>query len=106
MFLCSTGVPAGTSQQARAVCVFAADAAGVRQLRPVWATGVATNSFVLTQFRFMDQIQVVPCNNRTGPVEFVPVDDLRVCTGTMKDDCEVAATVAVSSAAPTPAASA
>ncbi len=81
----STGVPAGTSQKARAVCVRIPDSAtGARVRQPFWATGVTTNSFVLSRFRFMDQIEVVPCNNRTAPAQFVPVDDLRLCKGTMK----------------------
>lgn len=79
------GVPAGTSQKARAVCIKEADpTSGASVRKAYWATGASSNSFVFSQFRFMDQIEVVPCNNRTAASKFVPVDDLRFCRGTMK----------------------
>ncbi len=90
------GLPAGTSQTPRTVCRSRLNKEGVRVVRPSWATGAVTNSFVFTRMRFMDQVEVVPCSDRAKAPRWIYVDDIVPCADGVADTCAAGAT-AVSS---------
>jgi hypothetical protein len=73
------GLPAGTSQVPRPVCQSRLNSKGVREIRPHWATGAVTNSFIFTRMRFMDQVETVRCSDRTQPPKWIFVDDIVPC---------------------------
>ncbi len=110
------GLPAGTSQTPRTVCRSRLNSNGVRVVRASWATGAVTNSFVFSRMRFMDQVEVVPCNDRAKAARWIYVDDIVPCADGVADTCAAGATAvpstvdasttgsaAVSSAAPSSA---
>lgn len=76
------GVPAGTVQTPRPVCQNINN-----QVQSFFATGVSSNSYVWTRARFMDQIEVTSCQNRTGDKSWISVDEVLACPPAVAAAC-------------------